>query len=95
VPQHVIATRSDFGAIRVLDQAKLYKPGHLVDAEEVRAMWGVLDRDRRASKAVVTTTSQFAKGVYKEFADSIPTRLELRDGEQVKQWLAQAYSRRR
>jgi restriction system protein len=34
----VIATRDDVGSIRVLDQAKLYKPGHLVDAEEVRAM---------------------------------------------------------
>lgn len=41
----IIATRSDVGAIRVLDQAKRYKPGHLVTAEEVRAMWGVLNRD--------------------------------------------------
>jgi restriction system protein len=91
----IIARRSDFGAIRVLDQAKLYKPGHLVDAEEVRAMWGVLDRDRRASKAVVTTTSRFAPGVYKEFADSMPTRLDLRDGEQLNRWLTDVYARRR
>jgi restriction system protein len=50
-------------------------------------MWGVLDRDRKASKAIITTTSTFAPGVLKEFKDSMPSRLELRDGAQLREWL--------
>jgi restriction system protein len=72
---------------------KLYKPGLLVTAEEVRALWGVLDRDRRASKAVMTTTSGFAPGVRKEFADSIPTRLDLRDGTALRDWLQATFKK--
>ena len=86
----VIATRDDIGAIRILDQVKHYKRGHLVDIDEVRAMSGVLNWDRRASKACISTTSDFARGAYKEFADAIPTRIELRNGERVKEWLAAA-----
>ena len=88
----IIATRSDI-AIRILDQAKLYKPGHRVTAEEVRAMWGVLDADRRASKAYVSTTSVFAPRAYQEFADRMPTRIELRDGAALIDWLTR-YDRR-
>jgi restriction system protein len=83
----IIATRHDIGSIRILDQAKLYAPKHLVSADDVRAMWGVLDSDRRASKAYVTTTSDFAPGVYKEFADRMPTRIELRNGVRLTEWL--------
>jgi restriction system protein len=39
----VIATKSGFGSIRIYDQVKAYKPGHLVTAEEVRAMNGILE----------------------------------------------------
>jgi restriction system protein len=84
----VIAVRHDVGAIRVLDQVKRYGPGLLVNADEVRAMWGVLSRDHLASKAVISTSSSFAPGVFDEFKDSMPTRLELRNGEQVREWLA-------
>jgi len=84
----IIATRRDLdGAIRILDQVKRYKPGHLVTAEDVRAMWGVLDADRRASKAYVTTTSGFAPGIECEFADRMPSRIELRDGAALREWL--------
>jgi restriction system protein len=83
----IIATRSDVGAIRILDQVKLYKPGNLVPTHDVRAMWGVLDADERASKADVTTTSGFAPGVQQEFADRMPTRLELRDAVALRDWL--------
>jgi restriction system protein len=83
----IIATRSDVGAIRILDQVKLYKPSNLVPAHDVRAMWGVLDADKRASKAYVTTTSGFAPGVQQEFADRMPTRLELRDAVALRDWL--------
>lgn len=83
----VIATFPDFGSIRILDQVKRYKSPNLVTAAEVREVWSVLDRDRRASKAFVTTTSDFAPGVRQEFADSIPTRLDLRNGIQLQRWL--------
>jgi restriction system protein len=91
----VIACRDDIGSFRVLDQVKLYKPRHLVSAEEVRAMLGVLDGDRAASKACITTTSDFAPGVYKtkQFLERMPTSLDLRNGTQLKEWLTQGYKR--
>ena len=89
----VIATRPDFGGIRILDQAKRYAPGNLVPANDVRAMWGVLDRHPRASKAVISTTSDFAPGVYTEFADVMQTRLQLRNGPQLQEWLTAVYGR--
>lgn len=87
----IIATRHDVGAIRILDQVKQYRPGHLVPVNDVRAMWGVLNADRRASKGLITTTSAFAPGVAKEFADRMPTRLELRDGATLRDWLVQSW----
>ena len=85
----VIATMSGIVTVRVLDQVKAYSPGHKVDAEAVRAMAGVLNSDKRASKGVVTTTSEFAPGVSDEFKDYIPERLELRDGPALREWLRQ------
>ena len=55
----VIATKKGIGTIRVIDQMKAYKPGHLVTANDVRALAGVLSMDG-ASKGFVTTTSDFA-----------------------------------
>jgi restriction system protein len=83
----VIATRDDVGPIRILDQVKWYKPGHRVTAEQVFSMYGVLAKDQAASKAVITTTSTFAPGVEKEFSAMIPTRLELRDGRRISEWV--------
>ncbi len=83
----VIATMSGVVTVRVLDQVKAYSPGHKVDAEAVRAIVGVLDRDKNASRGVVTTTSKFAPGVWKEFKEYIPNRLDLRDGPALCEWL--------
>jgi restriction system protein len=38
----VVATKKGVGSIRIFDQVKAYKPGHVVTAEEVRAMLGVI-----------------------------------------------------
>ena len=76
----VIATRNGFYSVRVLDQAKRYSPGNLVPAKDVRELYGVLMKDQKASKGLVTTTSDFAPGVAAEFADLMPTRLELING---------------
>ena len=89
----VVATRTDFDAIRMLDQVKHHRPGHLVPADDVRALVGTLDGDRRASKAIVTTTSRFAPGVDAEFATRTPSRIELGDGAALRKWLRKVHSR--
>lgn len=68
----VIAIKKGLGLIRVIDQVKAYKPPHLVTANDVRALIGVLESDG-ASKAFLTTTSDFA-----------PT---LRDDPLIKPWM--------
>jgi restriction system protein len=77
----VIATKKGIGSIRVLDQVKAYKPGHLVTADDVRALLGVVTADR-ASKGFLTTTSAFAPNLPKDplLERFIPDRLELIDG---------------
>jgi restriction system protein len=89
----VIAEWPGIGAVRFFDQAKAYSPGHLVPANDVRAMAGVLSRDQNVSKGIVTTTSDFAPGVDKEFASFVPYRLELRNGENLREWLAEVVAK--
>lgn len=87
----VIAEKRGFFAIRVLDQAKAYSPGRVVTHDDVRAMVGVLHMDQAASKAIITTTSEFAPMVREPsqpYASLVPTRLELKDGKELVQWLA-------
>jgi restriction system protein len=83
----VIATSRMFGTVRILDQVKLYASHRVVEADDVRALYGVVARDQGASKGIVTTTSIFAPGVYEEFKGLIPGRISLRDGVALKQWL--------
>jgi restriction system protein len=77
----VIAVKHGLGTIRVIDQVKAYKPGHLVTANDVRALMGVLDPDG-ASKGFVTTTSDFAPGIATDplIQRLIPRQLELVNG---------------
>ena len=56
----------------MIDQVKAYKPPHLVTANDVRALIGVLVSDG-ASKAFLTTTSDFAP--------------RLRDDPLIKPWI--------
>lgn len=83
----VIATKPGHMSIRVLDQCKAFSPDHVVTANDVRAMVGVLSRDQNVSKGVVTTTSEFAPGVHEEFKEFVPFRLELRNGPALVKWL--------
>lgn len=69
--------------LRYIDQAKAFSPGRVVTADDVRSMWGVFNLDGSSTKAVLSTTSRFAPGVYEEFSEVIPYRLELRDGDQI------------
>ena len=86
----VIATLRGFGSVRFFDQVKAYRPGHVVTAEEVRAMVGVLSLQPDISKGLVTTTSSFAPGIMEDpdIARFMPHRLELKPRDALLDWLA-------
>lgn len=77
----VIAVKHALDSIRVIDQVKAYAPDHLVTADDVRALMGVLQGDR-ASKGFLTTTSDFAPKLRDDplIVPFIPSRLELVNG---------------
>lgn len=86
----VIAIKRGFGSLRFLEQVKAYSPGHLVTHNDVRAMQGTLMGDPRASKGIITTTSDFQPGILKpgsEFAPFMPHRLELKNGAATLEWI--------
>jgi restriction system protein len=85
----VIAVRHDFGSIRFVEQVKAYAPGHLVSADDVRSMAGVLLTEPNVSKGIITTTSDFAPGVYENvrLRQLMPTRLDLRNRSKLLEWL--------
>ncbi len=80
----VIAVKKGIGHVRVIDQVKAYKPGHLVTANDVRALMGVLQGDG-ASKGFLTTTSDFAPKIKDDplITPFIPARLELINGSSL------------
>jgi restriction system protein len=85
----IIATKRGIGSIRIFDQVKAYKPTHLVDADEVRAMIGVITGHQNVSKGIITTTSDFAPRVVDDpsIAAFVPYRLELKPREPLLTWL--------
>jgi restriction system protein len=80
----VIAIKQGLGTIRVIDQVKAYGPGRLVDADDVRALFGVVIADR-ASKGFLTTTADFAPRLRQDplIAEQIGPRIELVNGTQL------------
>jgi restriction system protein len=76
----VIATKKGFGSVRIFDQVKKYKPDYLVTRDDVMGMIGVLQTDQNVSKGIITTTSNFAPGVFKDASIMrfTPFRLEFR-----------------
>jgi restriction system protein len=77
----VIATKWGRGSIRFYDQMKVYSPGHLVKAEEARAMAGVIGGALNVSKGIVTT--DFAPRLREDpfIKPFLPHRLELTSGD--------------
>ena len=77
----IIAIKKGIGCVRVIDQVKAFKPGHLVTANDVRALMGVLQGDN-ASKGFLTTTSDFAPKLKDDplIKPFIPKKLELING---------------
>ena len=80
----IIAVKRGLGSVRVIDQVKAYKPGHLVIANDVRALMGVLQGDG-ASKGFLTTTSDFAPKIREDplIKPFIPSRLDLINGSML------------
>ncbi len=85
----IIATKRDYGSIRIYDQVKAYKPDHLVTANDVRAMLGVMSGSPNVSKGIITTTSRFAPRINDDqtIAQFLPYRLELKDKDALLSWL--------
>ena len=80
----VIAVKRGIGTVRVIDQVKAYGPNHLVTADDVRALLGVLQADK-ASKGFLTTTSDFAPRLRDDILlkPYMPAQLELIDGKML------------
>ncbi|MDR4460151.1 MAG: restriction endonuclease [Nitrospirales bacterium] len=74
----IIAVKRGVGTVRIIDQVKAYGPNHLVTANDVRALLGVLQGDK-ASKGFLTTTSDFAPKLRDDILlkPFMPARLEL------------------
>jgi restriction system protein len=85
----VVATKFGIGSIRIFDQMKAYKPGHLVTADEVRSMLGVITGGNNVSKGIVTTTSEFAPRLAEDpyIKQYLPYRLELKPRNVLLPWL--------
>jgi restriction system protein len=81
----VIAVKYGLCTVRVVDQVKAYKPGHLVTANDVRALVGVLLSDRAATHGLVTTTSDFAPRIRDDpsIQPHLPNRLQLINGSEL------------
>lgn len=86
----VIAIRNGVGSIRIINSVKALKPGNLVRYDDVRALAGVLLGDQKASKGIITTTSDFPPNIKDDpyIAPLMPFRLELMNGSKLKRWLA-------
>lgn len=85
----VIATKHGVGSVRFFDQVKAYRPGHVVTAEEVRAMLGVITGAQNVSKGIITTTSSFAPRIGQDqfIRPYLPFRLELKARDELLSWL--------
>ena len=80
----IIAVKHGLGTVRIIDQVKAYGPNHLVTADDVRALFGVLQGDK-ASKGFLTTTSDFAPRLRNDILlkPFIPAQLELINGKML------------
>lgn len=91
----IIATKSDLLSVRYFDQVKAYAAGHLVTLDQVHSMIGVLSSAHNVSKGIITTTSDFAPGVYadREVQQFMPYRLDLRPQKRLLEWLTEVAGR--
>jgi restriction system protein len=81
----VIAVKRGLFTVRFVDQVKAYAAGHLVTANDARALIGVVSMDAGVSKGILTTTSDFAPRMLEDslIRPLVPDRLQLFNGKQV------------
>jgi len=86
----VIAVKRGICCVRIIGSVKAFAPGNLVGHDDVRALAGVLHGDQKASKGIITTTSDFAPNISTDpyLAPLMPYRLELMNGKKLMEWLA-------
>ena len=79
----LIVVKRGFGSVRFVESVKRYTPGHVVTAEEVDALIGVMNKQPQTSKAIISTTWEFAPRIMDDpdIARLVPTRLELVNGK--------------
>jgi restriction system protein len=77
----VIATSIEGPRVKIFDQVKAFGRGHLVTANDVRALMGVVAYSD-ATKGVVTTTSEFAPRITQDpyIGNALSAGLELVNG---------------
>ena len=87
----VIAIKNGRMALKILGSVKRYKPGHLVDYDEILSLIGVMNGELNASKGIITTTSDFPPLVNEHpfIKPHVPSRLQLINGEELQKWLAE------
>jgi restriction system protein len=80
----IIAVKHGLGTVRIIDQVKAYGPNHLVTANDLRALLGVLKADK-ASKGFLTTTSDFAPRLRNDILlePFMPAQIELINGKML------------
>lgn len=85
----IIAVRNGIGCIKIIGSVKAYSPGNLVTHDDVRSLLGVMSGELNTSKGILTTTSDFAPRIPTDpfIKPFLPTRLELMNGAQLKNWL--------
>jgi restriction system protein len=86
----LIAVSKGIGCVKILGSMKAYAPGHLVTRADVSDLVGVMAGELDASKGIVATTSDFAPRILQapQIKRLVPTRLELINGERLREWLA-------
>lgn len=85
----VVAIKNGVGCIKIIGSVKAYAPGNLVRPDDVRALAGVLLGDPKASKGIITTTSDFAPSISTDpyLSPLMPYRLEMMNGIKLREWL--------
>lgn len=85
----VIAIKHGVGCIKVIGSVKRYAAGNLVSYDDVRALLGVLNGEQNSSKGLIVTTSDFPPHIRKDpfISPFLPTRLELMNGDELRNWL--------
>lgn len=80
-----VSKMDTFTHTKFLVECKRYNPPTKVDVKIVRQLYGVVQQER-ASGGIIVTTSYFTQPA-KEFADTVPYQLFLRDFNYLSQWI--------